>query len=82
MQQYNSTRKGLVHQTAFKYPFVFLASITSEKIYERNSKLKLKPMKQKIPINYFYVNLIIGVFVIITSTALILFVIHILKWQI
>ena len=36
-------------------------------------------MKQKIPINYFYVNFIIGIFFIITLTTLTLFVINILK---
>ena len=42
--------KKLVYQTSFKYLFILLVSITSEKIYKRNSKIKLKPMKQKVPI--------------------------------
>ena len=70
----------MVHQTSFKYPFVLLVSITSEKMYEKNpSKIKLKPLKEKIPINYLYVIIIIDVFVSITLTKLILFVINILK---
>ena len=36
-------------------------------------------MKQKNPINYFKVDIIIGVFAIITLTTLVLFVINILK---
>ena len=39
-------------------------------------------MNQKTPINYFYVNFIIGGFVIITLTALILFVVNVSKRQI
>ena len=36
-------------------------------------------MRQKIPIKYFYVNSVIDVFIIITLTLLISFVINMLK---
>ena len=45
----------------------------------KSSQISLKTLKQKIPINYFSVNIIVSVFIILTLTTLILFVIKILK---
>ena len=39
IQQYKTR---LVHQTSFKYPFVFLVNTTSEKIYENYKKTTAK----------------------------------------
>ena len=55
IQQYKTR---LVHQTSFKYPFVFLVNTTYEKIYiwklqKKPSKSKLKLLKQEVPLNYF-----------------------------
>ena len=50
---FEAVQKRLFHQKSFKYPFVLFVNITSEKIHEINSKIKLKPLKKKIPVNYF-----------------------------
>ena len=50
---FEAVQKRLFHQRSFKYPFVLFVNITSEKIHEINSKIKLKPLKKKIPVNYF-----------------------------
>ena len=50
---FEAVQKKLFHQRSFKYPFVPFVNIISEKIHEINSKIKLKPLKQKIPVNYF-----------------------------
>ena len=50
---FEAVQKRLFHQRSFKYPFALFVNITSEKIHEINSKIKLKPLKKKIPVNYF-----------------------------
>ena len=59
--------------------------IISGKIFKKNtknSKIKLLLQKQKIPVNYFQVNIIIDVFILFTAVALIYyFVINILKFE-
>ena len=59
--------------------------IISGKIFKKNtknSKIKLLLQKQKIPVNYFQVNVIIDIFILFTAVALIYyFVINILKFE-
>ena len=59
--------------------------IISGKIFKKNtknSKIKLLLQKQKIPVNYFQVNIIIHIFILFTAVALIYyFVINILKFE-
>ena len=59
--------------------------IISGKIFKKNtknSKIKLLLQKQKIPFNYFQVNIIIDIFILFTAVALIYyFVINILKFE-
>ena len=59
--------------------------IISGKIFKKNtknSKIKLLLQKQKIPVNYFQVNIIIDIFILFTAVALIYyFVINILKFE-
>ena len=59
--------------------------IISGKIFKKNtknSKIKLLLQKQKIPVNYFQVNIIIDIFILFTAAALIYyFFINILKFE-
>ena len=59
--------------------------IISGKIFKKNtknSKIRLLLQKQKIPVNYFQVNIIIDIFILFTAVALIYyFVIYILIFE-
>ena len=70
IQQYKTR---LVHQTSFKYLFVFLVNTTSEKIYENYKN----PSELFLSKYYYWFN-----FSLYFNYLNNLYIIHMLKWQI